>query len=207
MDFKNNLSGIFPGSHAMVLEELMRTPKPVSGRQLALQLVDRLGKSRVFEVLQELVEQGLAAREILGSSHLYSINSKHLCYPLLRSLTQPRELLISQITRQLNRFSPKPEAVVLFGSVAKGTAKPGSDIDLLVIRPNRVREDDDAWQDQLFRLTLAIQNATGNDLNYLDYSQAEVKQLASTNARLIAEINQHGLVLLGKFDYRAARAG
>ena len=207
MDFKNNLSGIFPGSHAMVLEELMRTPRPVSGRQLALQLVDRLGKSRVFEVLLALTEQGLVTREILGSSHLYSINAKHLCYPLLRSLTQPRELLIALITRQLNRFSPKPEAVVLFGSVAKGTAKPGSDIDLLVIRPNRVKEDDDAWQDQLFRLTLAIQNATGNGLNYLDYSQAEVKRLASSNARLIGEINRHGIVLLGRFDYPAAKAG
>lgn len=207
MDFKNNLSGIFPGSHAMILEELLRTAKPVTGRQLALQLVDRLGKSRVFEVLQELVEEGLVDREILGSAHLYSINSKHLCYPLLRSLTQPKELLVSLITRQLSRFSPKPEAVVLFGSVAKGTAKKGSDIDLLIVRPNRVREDDDAWQDQLFRLTLAIQNATGNELNYLDYSQAEVKRLASSGARLIREINQHGILLLGKFDYRAAKAG
>lgn len=191
----------------MIIEELLRTPKPVTGRQLALQLVDRLGKSRVFEVLPDLVEQGLVIREILDSSHLYSINTKHLSYPLLKSLSQPRELIIGLINKQLSRFSPKPEAVVLFGSVAKGTAKAGSDIDLLLVRPNRIREDDDAWQDQLFRLTLAIQNATGNSLNYLDYSQAELGRLARSGARLISEINKHGVVLLGKFDYQAAKAG
>ncbi len=59
MDFSKNLSSIFPTSQALILEELIQTPKPVSGRQLALQLVDRLGKSRVLDVLGELVEQGL----------------------------------------------------------------------------------------------------------------------------------------------------
>ncbi len=202
----NPLSGFFPGSHAIIIEELLRTPQPVTGRQLALKLVDRLGKSRVFEVLQVLVEQGLVIRETLSSSHLYSINQKHLSYQLLKSLIRPTDSLIALISKRLSRFSPKPEAVVLFGSVAKGTAKPGSDIDLLLIRPNRIKEDDDAWQDQLFRLTLAVQSATGNELNYLDYSQAEVQSLARSGARLISEINRHGIVLLGKLDYAAARA-
>ena len=82
MDFSKNLSSIFPTSQALILEELIQTPKPVSGRQLALQLVDRLGKSRVLDVLGELVEQGLVTREILGPSHLYSINKQHLCFAL-----------------------------------------------------------------------------------------------------------------------------
>jgi hypothetical protein len=207
MDFSKNLSSIFPTSQALILEELIQTPKPVSGRQLALQLVDRLGKSRVLEVLGELVAQGLVTREILGPSHLYSINKQHLCFDLLKSLSSPKTLLVSLITKQLARFKPQPQAAVLFGSIAKGKSKPESDIDLLVIRPNRVREDDDAWQDQLFRLTLAVQRATGNPLNYLDYSHADFASLVRSGARLIREINQHGIVLMGKFDYQAAKAG
>ena len=207
MDFSNNLSSLFPGSQSIVLEELVRTTAPVTGRQLAMQLVDRLGKSRVFEVLQQLVDQELVQREIVGASHLFSINQKHLCYELIKSLTQPRDLLISLIAKQVARWSPKPEAVVLFGSIAKGTAKANSDIDLLIIRPNRVHEDDDAWQDQLFRLTLAVQKATGSDLNYLDYSQAEVSNLAKSGARLVREVGQYGIVISGEFSYRVVRAG
>jgi len=207
MDFSNNLSSLFPGSQSVVLEELVRNTGPVTGRQLALLLVDRLGKSRVFEVLQQLVDQQLVNREIVGASHLYSINQKHLCYELIKSLTQPRDLLISFLARQIARWSPKPEAAVLFGSIAKGTAKSNSDIDLLIIRPNRIREEDDAWQDQLFRLTLALQKATGSDLNYLDYSQAEVASLAKSGARLIREVSQYGIVISGEFNYRVAKAG
>lgn len=207
MDFSNNLSSLFPGSQSIVLEELIRNTSPVTGRQLAMQLVDRLGRSRVFEVLQQLVEQELVQREIVGASHLFSINQKHLCYELIKSLTQPRDLLISLIAKQVARWSPRPEAVVLFGSIAKGTAKANSDIDLLIIRPNRVREDDDAWQDQLFRLTLAVQKATGSDLNYLDYSQAEVSNLAKSGARLVREVGQYGIVISGEFSYRVAKAG
>lgn len=206
MDFSNNLSGIFPGSHAMVLEELIRTPRAVTGRQLAMQLVDRLGKSRVFEVLQQLVDQGLVNREIIGPSHLYSINQKHLCYELLKKLTQPRDFLIDLLVKQVSRFSPKPDAVVLFGSIAKGTSKLGSDVDLLVVRPNRVDENDDAWQDQLFRLTLAVQRATGNDLNYLDYSNSELSRLAKAGHRLIKEVSQHGLLIAGKFQFSISKA-
>ena len=207
MDFSNNISSIFPGSQSVVLEELLRTARPVTGRQLALQLGDKLGKSRVFEVLHQLAEQDLVVREVVGASHLYSINQKHLCYELMKSLTQPRDLLISFIARQIGRWSPKPEASLLFGSIARGNAKPGSDVDLLLIRPNRVREDDDSWQDQLFRLTLAVQRATGNDLNYLDYSQAEMASLAKSGARLVRELNQHGVVITGEFTYRVAKAG
>ncbi len=190
----------------MVLEELIRTPRAVTGRQLAMQLVDRLGKSRVFEVLQQLVDQGLVNREIIGPSHLYSINQKHLCYELLKKLTQPRDFLIDLLVKQVSRFSPKPDAVVLFGSIAKGTSKPGSDVDLLVVRPNRVDENDDAWQDQLFRLTLAVQRATGNDLNYLDYSNSELAQLAKAGHRLIKEVSQHGLLIAGKFQFSISKA-
>lgn len=207
MDFSNNLSGIFPGSHAMVLEEVIRTPRAVTGRQLAMQLVDRLGKSRVFEVLQQLVDQGLVHREIIGPSHLYSINQKHLCYELLKKLTQPRDFLIELIAKQVGRWSTKPDALVLFGSIAKGTSKPDSDVDLLVVRPNRVDENDDAWQDQLFRLTLTVQRATGNDLNYLDYSNAEISRLAKTGHRLVKEVNQHGLLIAGRFEFAISKAG
>lgn len=190
----------------MVLEELIRNPRAVTGRQLAMQLVDRLGKSRVFEVLQQLVDQGLVNREIIGPSHLYSINQKHLCYELLKKLTQPRDFLIDLLVKQVSRFSTKPDAVVLFGSIAKGTSKPGSDVDLLVVRPNRVDENDDAWQDQLFRLTLAVQRATGNDLNYLDYSNSELARLAKAGHRLIKEVNQHGLLIAGKFQFSISKA-
>jgi predicted nucleotidyltransferase len=207
MDFSRNLSALFPGAHSIVLQELLRTPKQVTGRQLAMQLVDRLGKSRVSEVMQDLVRQGLVEREILGAAHLYSINKKHLCYELLNSLTQPVDLLLDLVTKQIGRWSPKPIAVVLFGSIAKGTAKPDSDIDLLIVRPRTVSEDDDAWQDQLFRLTLAVQKATGSELNYLDYSQAELTRMAKSGARLAKELSQSGLVAFGKLDLQFAKAG
>jgi predicted nucleotidyltransferase len=50
-----------------------------------------------------------------------------------RRLRSTREKINEMVRRIVNRFDP--EQIILFGSHAKGTAGPDSDVDLLIIMP------------------------------------------------------------------------
>jgi hypothetical protein len=84
----------------------------------------------------------------------------------------------------------------VFGSVARGDGGTDSDLDIFLVRPTGIGEDDPVWRDQVIALEQAASAWTGNDARSLEYSQSELPRLQREEP-VIAEIAADGIVLAG----------
>jgi predicted nucleotidyltransferase len=188
MNLSNPFESLFPGGHGQVLRVLLQQPQPLSGRSIALLLGGKLGKSRVLEILGQLVDAGIVDRDIVGSAHKYLINRDHISYPQLARLSNPVGQLVSLIQRHIASWEIAPARAVVFGSTAKHSSTSDSDLDLLILRPDNVSPEDEVWGDQTFRLTIRLERATGLSIQLVEYSESEYQRLEASGARLPLEI-------------------
>jgi predicted nucleotidyltransferase len=106
--------------------------------------------------------------------------------------------LKKQIQRIVDGFQRAPLAVVIFGSVAKGSSQAGSDLDLLVIRPNQVPPEDTVWESQTLELVVQLERSTGYPVQLVEYSESEFQALVNRGARLVTELSDTGMVVTGE---------
>ncbi|GAA3148569.1 putative nucleotidyltransferase [Kribbella aluminosa] len=81
------------------------------------------------------------------------------------------------------------QAVLLFGSIARGEATPDSDIDLAVIAPpgwdNRVELED------------SVRMHLGNNCDVLVLTEADFNRLAASGEPVVSDIFRDGVALIG----------
>jgi len=123
--------------------------------------------------------------ETIGRAGVHRINENHEAITPLRSLASPIEML----TRVARATAPNVEAVIVFGSVARGEARPHSDIDLVVIAP----EDWDGRAD----LQQQIHERLGNDCDVLHLTPEDFDRAPTEREPVIAEILRDGFALVG----------
>ena len=94
-------------------------------------------------------------------------------------------------------WADPPVAVVVYGSAARGDGDVASDIDLLVVRPAGVGDDDPAWHDAVTDLASRVTRWTGNPCEVLDRSANELAAMAADGERLLTEIRRDGRAVVG----------
>jgi predicted nucleotidyltransferase len=82
----------------------------------------------------------------------------------------------------------------LFGSVARGNSHGKSDIDLLIISKNL---DDPVLHQKLSALDADVRNWTGNEIQFVEHTPDTWKQVASSQNRLVQQIQKDGIRLKG----------
>jgi predicted nucleotidyltransferase len=106
---------------------------PSSGRSLGdiLRSMSGAGRLTVIRALNDLVAQGFVLK-IAGNPPLYKANRRHYLFDEIRSIAIKTfggfEALAARIAA-----SPEVEYAAIYGSFARGTAGPDSDIDLLLV--------------------------------------------------------------------------
>ncbi|MDR1417945.1 MAG: nucleotidyltransferase domain-containing protein [Endomicrobium sp.] len=93
-----------------------------------------------------------------------------------------------------------PYKIILFGSHAKGTAKPDSDIDLMVILDNEIltRGEENSTRDcKIIKLIYDIYYKKGMDIQI--YSRAEYNYLKNRDSFFIYEIEKTGETIYEKY--------
>jgi hypothetical protein len=85
-------------------------------------------------------------------------------------------------------------------AIAKGTSQAGSDLDLLVIRPNQVSPEDSAWEAQTLELVVQLERLTGYPVQLVEYSESEFQALVNRGARLVTELSDTGMVVTGELE-------
>ena len=88
-------------------------------------------------------------------------------------------------------------SVIVYGSFARGEADRSSDLDVLVVRPLRVGEDDPEWRAAVDQWVLAVRRTTGNRVELLEVAAEEVGAKLRSKKQLWSEIRREGVVVFG----------
>jgi predicted nucleotidyltransferase len=121
-----------------VLRAVLPLTSAVSGRE-ARALAGVRSQSGAQQALAQLAQLGLLHEERIRGSRLYRVNRDHHMVPFIQALfgaEQGRLGLLRDHVRQgleSKGLLVRVHFVVLFGSVARGEARPDSDLDLLVV--------------------------------------------------------------------------
>jgi len=168
---------------------------PLTGREVAR----RAGRSqdRTRQVLERLVDHGIVLREDVGAARLYSLNREHLAAPAIVELSELRALLVDRLRAELAAWKRPPLGAALFGSAARGDGDLDSDIDLLVVRPEDVGEEDSVWRSQIDLLYDGVRAWTGNPAAIVEVGAGELDDLICRAPPVLDSIRAEGIDLAG----------
>jgi hypothetical protein len=196
VDVARPYSAVSPSLDGEVLQTLAGTTMSLTGRQVAL-LTGRTSHSGVLRVLNRLVEHGLVDRVELNRAFLFALNRDHLAAPAVIALARLRGELVDQVRRELGTWQIAPVHMSVFGSAARGDGDTSSDIDLFVVRPGAVTEDDAGWRGQLDGLAGKIERWTGNRAAMIEISETELPRLRAAEPPILAQLRSDAVVLCG----------
>ena len=197
MNLSEPLASVVPGVRGRVLTVLARTDVPLTGRTVASLVRPSASQAGVQLSLNTLVAEGLVLSEPAGRAHLYRLNRDHLAAGLVLKLANLTHTLFDTITGYVSTWDLPAVAVWLFGSTVRGQAGVQSDVDLLVVRPDRVSLDDPQWLEQLHELSRLVHRWTGNACEVIDYSPSELIALTVSGERLAEELRRDTIALVG----------
>ena len=96
----------------------------------------RSGTGAVHRVVTRLAEVGLVTVERVGNQKHYQANRASPVFEELRGLLTKTAGLAIPLQEALAPLAKKIDAAFVYGSIAKGTDRAGSDVDLLVVSEN-----------------------------------------------------------------------
>ncbi len=195
MDVANPLRSIAPTVDADVLAVLARTHAPLTGGRVH-QLAGR-SYAQVREVLHRLVAHGLVDAVRHGNTVSYSLNREHVLVGAIEAVASAGDEFERRLRTTLGTWAPAPVAAVLFGSFARRDGSPDSDVDLLIIRPDGLDDDDPAWAEQRYDSAQQVERWTGNTAQIVELTPPELDDAVARGDALIAALRGEGRVLIG----------
>ena len=135
--------------------------------------------------------------EEAGNAYLYTLNREHLAAPALELLADIRAEFERRLRSEIADWEIAPAHASIFGSAARGEGDTHSDIDLFIVRPTRVPDDDPRWRAQLERLSHRVLVWTGNHVGLSEVSAANVRRLRRERPPVVDELRQDAITLAG----------
>ena len=172
------------------------TTRPLTGREVA-RLARTGSQPAVNAVLRRLTDEGLVRAEPAGSAFLYTLNRAHLAAPPLEQLAGIRAELERRLRDEIAAWHIAPAHASLFGSAARGDGDTRSDIDVFVVRPARVAEDDPEWRAQLEHLADHVYAWTGNHAGLSEVAATDVRRLRREQPPIIEDLRRDAITLSG----------
>ncbi len=166
-DVRRRILGAFyagPGlvTHARELARRLGHPSQVVGREL-----------------RRLEDAGILASDLVGRTRRYRVDADSPIAADVRGLVR-RTIGAEALVRASLRGVAGIEEAWIFGSQARGTERPSSDIDLLVIGP----VDRAALSERL----IEVEQELGRDVNVVAYTRAELADLASAGDPFVVDV-------------------
>lgn len=194
MDFSEPFGGLMPGARGAVLAVLLRTGTPLTGRRVHALVADRHSLGAVQQALKSLDHLGLISTEAVGRAGAHHINEGHAALTHLRALASPIDMLAGVV----DEFVRDVDAVILFGSIARGEANADSDVDLAVVAPA-------AW-DGRADLQQHVEERLGNDCDVLHLAREDFGHPPEDREPVVTEILRDGIALVGTIPRRGRTA-
>lgn len=150
--------------------------------------------------LDKLASAGLLVRGVQGNQVRYRADTACSLFPELAGVFRKTHGTVPLLREALQRLMPRLRIAAVFGSVARGTENPGSDVDLLVIG--------DGGLPALVRALHPVEQALGREIDPVLYAPAEFTARAQANDGFVrALFEQPKLFVLGGPDDLEQLAG
>jgi hypothetical protein len=197
MDLSAPFRAIFPSVDSAVLTVLTGSTKPRTGREVA-RLAER-SQAAAQIVLSRFVDQGLVFMEEAGRARLYTLNRDHIAADPIAELANLRFVFFRRLGDEVFAFwRPQPLHVSVFGSAARGDGDPDSDIDIFLVRPGSIDEDDGKWQGQVEALAHNVFRWTGNHAGIAEVSEDDLERLRRDRPAIVASLRADAVDIAGK---------
>ena len=154
-----------------ILRELALSNAPRTGRRIASGA--GVAHSTALRILDRLETEGIVHSETAGAARVFRLNDEHVFAPVIREIAMTRTRLIERFRSELAVWAQQPLLAVIFGSFARGEAGIDSDIDVLIVPPERV-PDSNGWDAQIESLEERARAWSGNAVNVLDIDRASL---------------------------------
>jgi predicted nucleotidyltransferase len=205
MDFVTPVQTLIPGASGRILAVLAETTAELNLRTLSR--LSGVSLAQASRVMPRLVELGMVDRRDVPPTALFRLVEEHIASRVVVAVARSRTAVLDEMGRAAaTTLTPPPVGVVVFGSLARGTADARSDIDVVVVRPAEVDDDDEAWHTSLEQWRQHARRLTGNSVDILEVAEADAMRLLRSRRPLWADIRHHGVVIFGQpLDQLAGR--
>jgi predicted nucleotidyltransferase len=182
-----------------LLRALLPLDTPASGRE-AERLAGVAHRSAT-RALDDLVTSGVLHRTTTPGAHLYQINREHDLTPVLESLFRGEAARLGSLREEIEAalgaadLKGTVSSVVLFGSAARGDARPASDLDLLVLVEDRSQSE--AAGDFLGAVSARLRSRYGARPSVLVVAIAEARRRLEDGDSLMQNVISDGRTLVG----------
>jgi hypothetical protein len=205
VDFVRPVEAIVPGAQGRVLAVLAETTAELNLRTIA-QLAG-ISQAQASRLLPELVRLGVVERREVPPASLFRLVPDHIASQALLALARSTDAVLDEMGRLAGALPDPPVSVIVFGSFARREAGADSDIDVVVVRPEGV--DEDEWSASLEAWRRDVRRLAGNSVEVLEVGVDEAAKKLGSRSQVWADIRRDGHVVhgLGLDELRAVPSG
>lgn len=154
--------------------------------------------AQASRIMPGLVDLGLVERREIPPSSQFRLIRENVAAQAIIDLARSRHTVLDRIGAAAAALPFQPVSVIVFGSFARGEADEHSDLDAIIVRPDDVDEDDDAWATAIERWRSDAQAITGNRIEILEVARNEVRTKLAGRAPLWRDVVRDGVVVHGR---------
>jgi hypothetical protein len=195
VDFVRPIEAIVPGAQGQILAVVAETTAELDLRTIAR--LAGVSQAQASRVLPRLVELGVVERREVPLASLFRMVPEHVASRALLALGRSTDAVLDEIGRLAAALPHPPVSAIVFGSFARREAGRDSDIDVVVVRPADIDEDDDAWAEPLHAWRRRVRRLTGNAVEVLEVRVEDAATKAAGRSQVWADIRRDGRVVHG----------
>jgi len=180
-------------STADVLRVLIGAEVAFSIRQVAR--IAEVSVPQAMRVVNHESDRGLVLVEQAGRSRMCRFNRDHLAANAVVELITLQERMIHAVEDEISSWVIKPMHSSLFGSGARREGGIESDLDVLIVRPQKTPEHQ--WEEQKYSSGLILRKKTGNAISWFDVTLEELKTAMQASEPIFSEWKKDGIFLTG----------
>jgi hypothetical protein len=193
MDFVRPVEALIPGAQGRILAACLRADEPLTMR--ALGRLAGVSPNQTTLVLDQLESLGLVRRQSAGRALLVSLETASPVVDALRLVADLRNQTLRLWRDRAHRLAPAPVSLAVYGSWARGEAGPGSDVDVIVILPASLAEnDEDEYREQIADWCEYARRVAGLPVSPIVVAAGETEEIDSD---LWSDIRRDAVVIAG----------
>jgi predicted nucleotidyltransferase len=196
MDLTNPTRALAPTIDLQLLTILAGVNGEMSGSEVS-RLATLVTPRGVFKALTRLETEGIVQIRTASRINFYSFNRDHVAADAVIAAMGLRQKLFDRIKGKVKSWKIQPVSLAIFGSAVRGDGTSESDIDVLVIRSNKVDEDFPTWEEQIYELSQLIYKWSGNHASMIQTNEKEIAQMVKSKKPIANSLKRDALYLVG----------